>query len=116
MKVVQERLERANVENTQTCPVHATDARKHREYRGLSLAACRWSEQQAVRPRRDRLDAFFLQGAQFAPPQRVYDVVLNKRIELVESFQSSKEISSTDLAAIEFRSSALSSSSRMVRR
>ncbi len=64
----------------------------------------------------DWRDALFLQGTQFPPPQRVDHMVLDEWIELVERAQSFSVMSSTDDAAIRFRSSRLSSSSRIVRR
>lgn len=64
----------------------------------------------------NRGDALILKLTQFAPPQRVDDVVPNKGIELVEGAQSSRAMSSAAAAAMVFRSSILSSSSRMVRR
>ena len=64
----------------------------------------------------DRLNACLLQRAQLTPPKRVDDMVLNEWIELVESAQRSRENASMDLAAIEFRSSVLSSSSPIVSR
>lgn len=67
-------------------------------------------------PRMDWLNALLLEWSEITPPQRVNNVVLNKRIKLVKGTQSSREISSTDQAGIELRSSTLSSSSRIVSR
>lgn len=64
----------------------------------------------------NRLDALFLQRSQLPPTQRVDDVVLDQRIKLIEGTQSFSAISSTEVAGIEFRSSVLNSSSRMVNR
>ena len=64
----------------------------------------------------NREDTFLLKWAERAPPEGVDDVVLNERIEPVEGAHKSRGISSTDSAAVRLRSSAVSSSLRMVRR
>lgn len=64
----------------------------------------------------DRPDALLLQRAQFPPPKRIYDVVLNEGIELFKGRHRSREMSSIDEAGMAFRSSMVSSSLRMVRR
>ena len=63
-----------------------------------------------------QFNRLLLKRPQFAPAQRVHDVVLDERIELVEGTQSGREISSTEVAGIALRSSVLSSSSRIVSR
>lgn len=67
-------------------------------------------------PGLDGFDTSFLQWSEPPPSQRVHDVVLDQGIELVKRAQSSREMFSIEFAGMEFLSSVLSSSSRMVRR
>ena len=116
MEIVQQRLERTHVNHAESRPVFAANPRQHRKHGGLGLAAGGRGQQKAMIARLDGRDALFLQGPQRPPPQRVDHMVLDEGIELVEGAQSFSEMSSTDDAAIRFRSSRLSSSSRIVRR
>lgn len=114
MEIVQECFERADIQNTQSIPVFGTNSRENGECGCLRFSPRGGSEEQTMLSGMYRPNTLLLERPEFAPPQRVDDVVLDERVELVESAQSSREMSSTDEAGIEFRSSVLSSSSRIV--
>ena len=96
LKVVQERLERADINDTERAPFLVDHPRENRKHGSLGLAAGGGREEQAMVTVEDRADALLLQRPQRPPPERIDDVVLNERIQAIEGAHTSREMSSTD--------------------
>ena len=80
-QVVQQRLQRADVDDRQAGPSLRVHGGQQREHRGLGLAARRGRQQQRVGPVEDRPGRLLLQRAQRRPAQRVDDVVHHDRVQ-----------------------------------
>ena len=83
-QVVQQRLQRADVDDRQAGPAPRVHRGQQREHRRLGLAARRRREQQRVGPVQDRPGCLFLQRAQRRPAQGVDDVVHHDRVQPVQ--------------------------------
>ena len=86
-----------------------------RKERRLSLTPGRGSQDDLVLSRKERLDRRLLKWPQLTPTQTVDDVMLQRRMQLVEWVHSDSSISSTLAAPIACRSTAVSSDSEIVR-
>ena len=82
MEVVEQRLERADVENGQTVPFLGQHPGQEREDGRFRLAACGGCYQQCVMTLKQGADAEFLQGTKLLPAQRIDNVVLESGMEL----------------------------------
>ena len=83
-QVVQQRLQRADVNDRQARPPLRLHGRQQREHRRLGLAARRGREQQRVGAVEHRPDGLLLQRAQRRPAQGVDDVVHHDRVQPVQ--------------------------------
>lgn len=83
-KVVEQRLDRADVQHAHAAPVLAKHARQHRDDRRLGLATCSRRQQQAMEPLLDRADGLDLRRSQRRPAQRIDDVVLQRGVQGIE--------------------------------
>ena len=83
-QVVQQRLQRADVDDRQAGPAPRVHGGQQREHRGLGLAARRGREQQRVGAVQDRPGRLLLQRAQRRPAQRVDDVMHHDRVQPVQ--------------------------------
>lgn len=96
VQVVEQGLERTDVDHAQARPLAGQHPRENREERRFRLPAHRRREQQNMLPGKDRLDAQLLERPQLPPPQRVHNVMLQRGVEPVEAVHSLSSTSSTD--------------------
>ncbi len=115
VEVVQEGLDRADVEHAQPRPALRQHARGHGQEGRLRLAARRGRQHDHVLPGENAGDHLLLEGSQLPPTQAVDDVVLQRRMELIEVAHKFSSISSTSAAPIACRSTGVSSVSATVR-
>ena len=115
VEVVEQGLDRADVEHAQARPALGEHAGGDGQEGRLGLAARRGRQHDHVLPGQDARDHLLLEGPQLPPAQAVDDVVLDRRMELVEVAHRSSSISSTSDAPIACRSTGVSSVSAMVR-
>ena len=83
-QVVQQRLQRADVDDRQAGPALRVHGGQQREHRGLGLAARRGRQQQRVGAVEDRSGRLLLQRPQRRPAQRVNDVMDHHRVQAVQ--------------------------------
>ena len=95
LQVVQQRLDRADVEHAQPAPPAVEHPRQQREHRRLRLAAGGRRQQQDVVAVEHRADGLLLQRAERGPPERVDDVVPQGRVQAVERGRTAHGSSST---------------------
>ena len=84
VEVVQQGLDRADVEQAQAGPVLRQHAGGQREEGRLGLAARRGRQHDHVLPGQDARDDLLLERSKLPPSHAVDDVVLDRRMELVE--------------------------------
>ncbi len=99
IQIIEQRTNRADVQNTETSPILLHHLGQHGKHGGLGLAAGGRSEQEAVQPVQNRCDRFVLQRAKLAPAERIDNVVLQGRMEPVESRHSFNSTLSTETAS-----------------
>ena len=78
--VVEERLDRAHVQDRDRCTLLGQGPRNEREESGLRLSPGRRGEDDAVCAVQRRLDGEFLDGPQASPAKGVDDMVLQSRV------------------------------------
>ena len=83
-QVVQQRLERADVDDRDARPALRVHRGQQREDRGLGLAARRRRQEQGVRAVQHRAGGLVLQRSQRPPAQGVDDVVHDDRVQPVQ--------------------------------
>jgi hypothetical protein len=83
-QVVEERLERAKVQDGRACPHLLGHRRQQGEAGRLGLAACCRSQQHGVLSFHERHDRRPLEGAQVRPAEGVDDVMQNDGVEPVQ--------------------------------
>ena len=104
LKVVEQSLDRADVQNTGASPRLRQHLRQDRDGSCLGLPSRGRGQQQAVCAGMNRCDGCKLRGSQGTPAQRVDDVVLQGWMQLLEFAHSS--MSSTEFALAAARSDA----------
>src|ERR1035438_4730273 len=109
IEVVQERLDRAEIEDAESGPVLRQHPGKDREECRLRFAPGGGRKQNSVPAPEDLADAFLLKGAQFTPTEGVDDVVLKGWVQLIERRHSFNSMSSTLAAVVTFLSISVSS-------
>src|SRR6266446_668775 len=106
-KVIEQGAERADVERREPLPAFYGHAGQQRKDRCLGLAPrCRGKKQNVVAGL-DRPYGLKLGRAEVKPPESVDDVVLERRVELLEGTHGSNATSSTDNAAAVARSAGV---------
>ena len=105
--IVQQGVQRTDVQGRQPPPALAGHSGQQRKYRRLGLAAGSRCEQQNTLTTLDRLDCGKLGRAQLGPAQSVDEMVAQGRMQLVEPAHTSNSISSTEAAAAQARSAAV---------
>ena len=84
LEVVQEGLDRTDVENTQPAPLFGQHPRQQRKHCGLGLAAGGGRQQQDVVAIQHRTDGVLLKRPERPPPERVDDVMLKGWMQTLE--------------------------------
>ena len=100
LQVVQEGLERADVEHGDPGPALRFHPAQQREHRCLGLAASRRGQQDRVRARGDRCHRLVLERSKTLPAERVDDVVLDDRTEQIEPAAGFRRCHSSTSSAV----------------
>src|SRR5690606_24968303 len=99
LQIVEQCLDRTNVEHAGTAPTLLRHAGQHRDDRRFGLAASGRCQQQAVPTSVDWFDGLELRRPQTWPPERIDNVILDSRMQAVELAHSSMSSTETALAA-----------------
>src|SRR3954469_23168299 len=83
LQVVEQRAQRAKVEDRQAAPILIEHPRQHREESGLGLAARSRGEEKYVFAIKDRPDRLLLELPQRRPTQGIDDVMLERRMKSI---------------------------------
>src|SRR5690606_12037569 len=84
LEVVQQCLERADVQDRQPLPVLGAHPAEYGEGGRLGLATGGGGEEERIMPGQDRSYCLFLERSERRPSQRVDDVVLDNEVQLTE--------------------------------
>ncbi len=114
IQVVQQGLDRTDVQDTETRPAFGQHTRQNGEEGCFRFATGSRGKDDQVVTGENRRDDSLLKRPQFTPSQAVDNMVLQGRMQAIKMAHKSNSISSTSVAPIACRSTGLSSASLMV--
>ena len=83
-QIIQQGSKGREIDDAERSPILSCHLAEEREGRSFGLAACGRSEKERVIARHDRSDSLFLERMKSRPSERIYDVVLDRGVHLLE--------------------------------